>query len=264
MARVNVSYAGTSLQTANIVCQEFDHEGLEHKQLDLQRLAVRDGSKLLNVTFNPRIIRIRGQLKYTTMALLEAGIDDFKELLNKTTKHLDIGYASGTRRYTCDMARITILRRHFNLTYCDFEIEFVCSKYPFGRTLDTTSMEYSISSLATAWESFVASGNYNPLPKITMTFTEVANVDGVRVRNITTGDLIEVNKSGGFINNDTIVIDCDQKTVTLNGSAWDYTGVFPTFFPKGNDLRISMKGTPAAGLYHYKMTVSVVYYPMYL
>lgn len=259
MSRVAISYNGTSLQTANIVTQEVLHESMDGKQLDMQSLASRDGAKLLSASFAPRVIRIRGYIKSTTQALLETAIDDFKELLNSTTRNLDVGYAGGTRRYVCDTARMTLERRHFHVTFAEWEVEFVCAKTPFGKPLDTTSAEYSITSLGTMWGSFVASGTYKPKPLIQITFSEVAGIDKIRLRNITTGDWIEVNNSSGYVNNDVVEIDCDNYTVTLNDVAWDYSGFFPQFMAEGNDLRISF----SPGI-HYKASVKIIYYPMYL
>lgn len=259
MARVAISYNGTSLQSTTIITQEIEHESVDGKALDLQKLAARDGGKLLAANFNPRVIRIRGYIKSTTQALLETAIDDLKETLNATTKNLDIGYAGGTRRYVCDMASVTLLRMHFNITFADFEVSFVCAKTPFGKPLDTTSAAYTINSIGTYAGSFVALGNYKPKPLVQITFTEVAGVDKIRLRNISTGDWIEVNNASGFINNDVIEIDCDQYTVTVNGVAWDYSGFFPQFLPTGNDFRISF----SPGI-HYKSTVQIIYYPLFL
>ena len=224
--------------SSTIITQEIDHESIDGKSLDLQKLASRDGAKLLSANFNPRLIRLRGYIKGTSQSNLESNIDDFKEVLNATTKNLDIGYAGGTRRYVCDMARITLIRLHYNITYAEWEAEFICAKTPFGKPLDTTSMEYSLTSLATAWGSFVATGNYKPKPLIIITFTEVAGVNTVRVRNATTGDWIEVEKSSEYANGNIIRIDCDNYTVTINGVANDYAGFFPQFLPEGNDLRV--------------------------
>lgn len=259
MARVSVLFGGTSLQTANIITQEIEHESVDGKQLDMQKLASRDGAKFLSANFNPKIIRLRGYIKNTSQANMETAIDTFKQTLNATTKNLDIGYAGGTRRYVCDMARITLLRLHFNITFAEWEAEFICAKTPFGKTLDTTSSEHTIASLGTYTGSFVTTGTYKPKPKIIITFTEVAGVDHIRVRNITTGDWIDVDNVSGYVNNDVIEIDCDQYTVTLNDVAWDYSGFFPQFMPGGNDLRISF--TPGI---HYKATIILVYYPLYL
>ena len=259
MARVSVEFDGNSLQTANIVTQEIEHESIDGKQLDMQKLAARDGAKFLSANFQPRVIRLRGYIKNTTQALMEAAIDDFKEILNATTKNLDIGYASGTRRYVCDMARITLLREHYNITFAEWEAEFICAKTPFGKTLDTTSSEHTITSLGTYAGSFVALGTYKPKPRIIITFSEIAGVTKIRLRNISTGDWIEVNNDNEFANNDEIIIDCDQYTVTLNDVAWNYSGFFPQFMPTGNDLRISF----SPGI-HYKATIVIIYYQLYL
>lgn len=259
MARVAISFNATSLQSSTIITQEIDHESIDGKQLDLQKLASRDGGKLLSANFSPRVIRLRGYIKGTSQANLESNIDDFKEVLNATTKNLDIGYAGGTRRYVCDMARLSMVRMHFNLTFAEWEAEFICAKTPFGKPLDTTSSEYTITSLGTYAGSFVALGNYKPKPLIKITFTEVAGVNKVRLRNISTGDWIEVNHPSEFVNNDVIKIDCDQYTVTVNDVAYDYSGFFPQFLPSGNDFRISF----SPGI-HYKVSVILIYYPFFL
>jgi hypothetical protein len=157
------------------------------------------------------------------------------------------------------MARITLLRAHYNVTFAEWEAEFICHKTPFGKTLDTTSSEHTITSLSTYSGSYVATGNYKPKPRIIITFSEVAAITHIRIRNITTGDWIDIDNASGYVNNDEIIVDCDQYTVTLNDVAWDYSGFFPQFQPSGNDLRISF----GPGI-HYKATAIIIYYPLYL
>lgn len=259
MARVDISYAGTSIQTSTIICQEIQHESVDHKELDIERKDGRDGGKLVGVTFAPRIIRIVGQIKGTSQANLESNIDDFKKLLNKQGQKLDIEYAGGTRRFECDMANVKMLRRHWHLTYADFEVEFIVSSTPFGTELDTSTMEYTSESIATWAGSFVASGTYRPLPRIEVTFTEAHNINRLRFRNITTGDMIVIDNANNFNAGDVVIVDTSDYTVTLNGAAWDYSGFFPDFVVDGNDFRVSVE----SGV-RYKMTVKIIYYPLFL
>ena len=263
--RRDIEYDGTSLQTATIITQEIQHESMDSKQLDVERLANRDGGKFLAATFAPKRIILKGQIKDSSIDNLEDEVDDFKELLNKQGKHLDIEYGTGTgkasrRRYTCNSSRITVLRKHYHLTYVDWEAEFLVADRPFGTDLDTTTAtDESIESISTTTVAMVANGTYKPNPKIIITFTEVAGVDGVQVRNTSTGDLIRVNVSNEFANNDVIEIDTDQYTCTINGVASSYKGVFPSFRVGGNDLRVAFFN----GV-HFKATIQIIYYPLYL
>ena len=142
----------------------------------------------------------------------------------------------------------------------DREAEFIVADRPFGTELDTTTAtDETIESVSTQAISFVPGGTYKPSPRIIITFTEVAGVDGVQVKNTSTGDSIRVNVSDEFSNNDQIEIDTDQFTCTLNGVATDYEGVFPTFKVGGNDLRVAFFD----GV-HYIATVQIIYYPLYL
>jgi len=265
MARVQTNYDGVSLQTATIITQELQHESMDSKTLDIQRLANRDGGKFLAATFAPKSIRLKGQIRDSSMALLEDEIDAFKQLLNRQGKHLDIDYGTGTgkaeyRRYTVNSSRITLLRRHFNHTFIDWEAEFIVADPPFGTDLDTTTgVSESIESTSTQAFSFIAGGTYRPNPKISITFTEVAGVDGVTVRNTSTGDFIRVRKTPEYQNNDVIEIDTQLFTCTLNSVATAYDGIFPSFVVGGNDLRVSFED----GV-HYKAVVKIWYYPLYL
>lgn len=260
MSRVVISYGGVSIQTSSVVVREVEHESIDSKTLDIESLALRDGGKLLGVTFKPRRIRIRGEISGTTQADLETNIDTLKQTLNESGKNLDISYAGGTRRYIADMAGVTMVRRHFHITFAEFEAEFIVASSPFGRPLDTSTAEYpTLTSVSTYAAAFTATGTYKPNPKIIITFTEASDaVTRVRVRNVTTGDSITVDNNSGYANNDQIIIDTDQYTVTLNGVAWDYSGIFPQFVRGGNDLRISFSGI------HFKATIKIVYYPNYL
>lgn len=265
MSRIGVNYDGISLQTSTIITQELQHESMDSKTLDIQRLANRDGGKFLSATFTPKIIILKGQIRDSSMPNLEDDIDAFKMLLNRQGKNLDIDYGTGTgkseyRRYNVNSSQITLLRRHFNITFIDWEAEFIVADPPFGTELDTTTgISDSIASVATQAFSFVAGGTYKPNPKIIITFTEVAGVDGVVVRNTSTGDFIRIRVQDEFNNNDVIKIDTQNFTCTLNDVAQNYDGIFPSFRVGGNDLRVSFEdGT------HYKATVKIVYYPLFL
>jgi len=265
--RRSIEYDGVSLQTSTIITQEIQHESMDSKTLDVERLASRDGAKFLAATFAPKRIRLIGQIRTTSIDALEDLVDDFKELLNRQGKNLDIEYGTGDaetkkqrRRYTCNTSQISVLRKHYHNTYVDWEAEFLVADVPFGTDLDTTTAtNESIESIATTAVSFVPTGNYKPNPKITITFTEVAGVDGVQVRNTSTGDLMRVNVTNEFSDGDVIEIDTALYTCTLNSVAVDYQGVFPAFRIGGNDLRVAFFN----GV-HFKATIKIVYYPLYL
>lgn len=259
MSRRTVTYAGTSIQTATIKISEIEHESIDHKLLDIEKLGAVDGGKLIDVNFDPRVIRIRGTITGTSIDNLESNIDDFKKLLNELTRKLDIEYASGTRRYECDMARVTVLRRHFNNTFADFEVEFIVAQTPFGTELDTTTMEYTTESVATFSGSFVSTGTYRPLPRIEVTFTEAHNINRLRFRNATTGDMIIVDNANDFNAGDVVIVNTNDYTVTLNGVAWDYSGFFPSFVIDGNDFKVSVESGN-----RYKLSIKIIYYPLYL
>lgn len=258
MARVVVSYDGVSIQTASVVIQEVQHESVDYKSLNIQSLGNLDGGKLVSVNFRPKVIRLTGYIKDTTQAAAEADLDTLKALVSRTQKNLDISYAGSTRRYVCSMGKVTVDRRSYNLSFIDFELEFTVTSSPFARTVDTSTISGSFTSTGTYQFNATFNGTAPPEPKITVTVTSQTAMTELSVRNVQTGDTITITRT--FANSDVVVIDLRREvlTVTVNGTAFDYTGFLPEFVAGGNDLRFH---TVASAV---NLAVKIQYYPSYL
>ena len=143
MARRTISYDSISLQDSTYQTQEIEHESVDHREINIQRLGIRDGGKFVADVFAPRYIRVRGRVAGSSIDDLEDKIDDLKELLNRKEKHLDVQYASGTRRYIASCSSFKITRAHYHITFAPFEAVFVVGNPPFGIALDTSTAEFN-------------------------------------------------------------------------------------------------------------------------
>lgn len=257
MARVVTTYDGVSIQTSTIVVERFLHESVDYKQLDVPNLGRMDGGKLINVRFQPRVIRLEGTIKGSTQAVLEANIDAFKALVNRQQKNLDMGYAGGTRRYITTSSRFTLERMHFNLTYADWSAEFVVAgPLPFGRSIDTATFTNTVLATGTYDGTATFGGSARPFPIIKVTVVSQTNMTQIQFRNKNTGDFIRIRRT--FANSDVILIDTENYICTVNGVAVDYEGFFPDFVEGANDYAIR----PVASA--VSLTVKQIYRKLYL
>jgi hypothetical protein len=117
-------------------------------------------------------------------------------------------------------------------------IKFVASNPPFGRDSSTTTQVNTRFTGASKTNTFVAVGGNKPvLPVLTITLNSGTGLTSkyIQLTNSTTGKLIKVTRT--WVAGDVLVIDCENKTVKVNGSAVDYTGVFPSWNPTDTQLQ---------------------------
>lgn len=257
MARRTVTFDGTSLQDTTYQVQDFMHESMDGRELNIQRLADRDGGKLVDKISAPKRITLTGVIKGTSIDDLETNIDSLKQVLAKTEKNLDIEYASGTRRYVASVTRITIERRHFHITFAPFSVEFTVSNPPFGKTLDTSTYEGTHAFTGTGtWEgTYVFTGTAPPMPIIEMTVNSAANFNAVTFTNSESGHAITVDRT--FSATEVLTIDTDAYTVDVDGTAVDFSGQFPEFVADGNAFKVAVRANSC------NITLKMIYYPLY-
>ena len=258
MARRTITFDSTSLQSATIKTRQMLHESLDNREVNIQRLGKGDGGKFVSETFAPRAIRLFGTIVGTDIDDLESNIDDFKELLNRQEKDLDVEYTSGTRRYIASCRTFVIERQHYNLTFANWEAEFVCSNPPFGQATDTSTFqqELIITGTGTVAGTHIFTGTRRPMPIINLTVNAEVDLSKITFRNTNTDGAISVTES--FAAADVLIINTADYTVTYNGAAHDYEGFFPEFVQGGNSFRTELRCDSC------NVTMKLIYYPLYL
>lgn len=136
----NVSFAGNSLQTANIFVKKIDHFSIPAKNINLLALDHANKSAIPFTSYPTRIIVVEGTIQGSSIADLDSRLDTFKSWFLAQDQNLDIDYNSGTRRYiaTLDSGNSNI-DRPGGLLYADFSLQFICTQ-PFGMDTATTSL----------------------------------------------------------------------------------------------------------------------------
>lgn len=253
-----ISFDGTSIQTNNIKIREVLCESVDHRNLNIQSFGARDGGKLVADIYEPRVIRISGVIQNTSESNLENAIDNFKELLSRKEKNLDVAYISGTRRFKASAQRITIERDYYNLTFAPFSVDFVVSDPPFGTNLDTTTIDFGYTqyTIGTWAIETQMSGTRRPMPIIQCTINSETNLTQINFTNVNTNETIKVPRE--YTAAEVLTIDTSAYTVDVDGTAVDYEGIFPEFVQGGNNMKVSFVGD------NWNVSVKLIYYPLWL
>jgi hypothetical protein len=224
--------------------QFVKHETAPTRELISVPLARQDGAILIATRYGVKIIQLRGTLRASTEALLDAAIDTFKELFSRPERNLDVSWSGGTLRFVATCRTHDFDRDHYHLSVVPWTAEFVVSSGVGKATAETlaedeeelTTSDSADPGIFIAESAFTLSGSKAPAPIITL---EVVNADtdvlGFEYKNEDTGERIIITRDVDWnaAAGKSVIIDCERKRVTDNlSSAGQVEGPFLGTFPR--------------------------------
>lgn len=239
----DISFNTNDLQTydpttnVGIITNKIEHTDGPDMLMGLYALADANGSSIPNINYPSKRIRIGGVIKGSTQADLDSRIDTFKGYFRGKDKNLDIAYGSGTRRYVAT-AGVPLVERSQKPLTATFQVEFTCTN-PFGLDTSATDLWATKNNFTSA--TFTEAPNVGgtapfQLPVITITIDALTGAgDYVQISNDNNNQELLIygqNLQAG----DVIVIDCVERTVTVNGDEVDYYGTFLELEPGANSI----------------------------
>lgn len=239
----DLTFDSNDLQTYNpstdvgIITNVIDHTDGPDMLMGLYALADADGSSIPAINYPSKPVALAGAIKGSSQADLDNRIDTFKGYFIGKDKNLDIAYGSGTRRYIATAGTPKIQRKQ-NSYIALFQIPITCTN-PFG--LDTSSTDLWAKknnfTSATFTETPTVGGNAPyQLPIFTITIDALTG-DGDYVQISNDNNNQEMVIYGlGLEAGDVIIIDCVERTVTVNGDEVDYYGTFLELAPGANSI----------------------------
>lgn len=255
----SISYNSLSLQDTTYRTEKIEHLEMPRRNVNVEARSRRDGQVFVSGFFGSRRIRVRGHIVAASASALKTALDALQAKLNSEGATLDIGYGGGTRRYAnVVVERQDIPKESYHYTFVPFDITFLV---PSGVGEDTTATTEDDAGLSSSpiTQALTLTGSADPLPVITITVNSATAFTILKVKNDTTGEEIIVGPTAAsFAALDEIEIDCENMTVKLNGTEKDFTGVFPTWQPGSNTLRITTVATA------FNLDWEFVYTPRYL
>jgi len=269
MASRDIKFDSYDLQNGNISIREIEFESISNRRINYQKIPGRDGAKFVDDDYDPRIIRMRGSINDSSGANLDTRIDELSEVLIRQNKPLDIDYISGTRRYTANCTNFILQRDFYNITHNPIELEFTVSNPPWAKALDSTTSSWDnlIGTSATtatiedttgggAGKAVYFGGTRRPLPKLQFIINTCSSLERIKFTNESNSDAIGVSRE--FSAGETLVVDCDNLTVQVDGTDVDYDGVFPEFTIGWNNFTVDFVARA------YNVTLNVVYYKLWI
>ena len=205
----------------------------------------RDDGAFVNADFwREKRIEVRGIVKKSTNALLEAYLDTVRKNLGGTEKNLDITRDSGNivRRYIATLENPHELfadRRYYHNTFCPYVARFVC-KTPFATDRDYSSQNIQVTT-SPETDGVSYGGTIEGKPIFVLVFNAANSVTAMTVKNDDTGE--ELTYTGTLSAGDQLEIDSENNTVKLNGTEVDYSGAFPTLNIGDNTIRYTPTGS---------------------
>lgn len=229
----SLTYNSNSLQTYNpstrvgINTNVIRHTNIPDSIAELYIKASASDSVVPDQEYPAKTINLGGTIHGSTQADLDDRIDTFKGYFAQRNKNLDIDYSSSTRRYTVMKANSVGIDRQDKALFATFSVELICK--PFG-------VETSVTNLWAAKAGFT-SATFTETPTIAGSAPFQQPVFTITINSLTgAGDYVQISNDNnnqeillyglGLEAGDIIVIDCVERTVTVNGIEVDYYGTF--------------------------------------
>lgn len=198
-----------------------------------------DGGIVLNKKYSDNVITIEGIMLADTPAELLTLMDEFKLKLSQTEWYLDIKQDDGEyRRIKATLISNSIFdKKHYDITRCPFKLQFK-SVEPFF--YNRTAVADTLNNIATNVNIDLGyTGTAKTYPQLYFWFNVATAVTEMTIK---LGNFsLEINETINVW--DILVIDCEEKTVKLNGALIEYDWVFFPLEYGANVVDIQINGT---------------------
>lgn len=250
---MDIRFDNVNINSAPYRVREISHEDVGEREMNLFSLARRRGSLLATSEIKSKIVSVSGTVFGAGRDALESNIDSLKALLFKQAKNLDIDYSAGTRRYVATLRKFSVVRDFYHLNYAPFTADFYV---PSGVGKDTTVTSVTDEDITDLeYETAVQIyGAIEPYVSITISIDSLTAVTKIEVLGGGNKITIEDTFSAG----DVIVINSESLKVTINGTEYEYSGIFPRFEVGSNPVYVTTTGTAV------QYDISFDYYKNYL
>ena len=251
-----IQFNSYGLQNANIVTTQVTYSG---PQRDLGEAAYpRAHGEFMQTDYWRRtVITLRGYLVSTSQTALETLMDTLRQNLATGNANLLVTWAGASRIWNayCIMEKIFDQRQGYHINWCPFEISFI-EIQPFGRAANLSSnVPPTPCTVNPTTYSFSNAGSAPTDSYWSLAINTAGSCNSIVLTNTTTGEAITI--AHAFSNSDALIIDGLNKVVTLNGTAVDYTGIFPTMAAGINVFTLAPNG---AG---FSIQPTETHYPQY-
>lgn len=253
-------FNGFSLQDDNYITTDVEYRTWPKRELAMEKIALRAGSKLLNSEFAERNISIRGYILGDSVADLQSKIDTLYVLAKEEAKSLQM---ETDRFFTATVTSLSVADPHYNQSMVPFEMNFVCPD-PFAYATAVSASTTVVSGTTTQTFNVTISGTYAAEPSIVYTPPSGSGnttTSGVQIFHLATGEYVQwINDANPTYiqRGTTATFDYQNYKVLIDTTQKTHTGIFTLIEPGLQSFQITFMGNPIGG------TITFSYAPRYL
>lgn len=237
----DIVFDGYSLSNGvTVTCTQIDYDNQGKIDLNTFDFPRDDGGGVLSKYYRGRNIKVKVTLVQTTQSLFNTLLDDFKKGISATEGYLDIRVNDDIRRIKATVTALVFDKQHYNINFVNAEITFTALE-PFFYAYNSQSWLFEGKTI-TFDSEITNAGSANTDPVFYVIFGAGTATSAVAITAF--GRTITVTTS--FVSGDVLIINADTKTVTKNGTALDYTGIFPIFETGSCPFTTTFTGTTLA------------------
>lgn len=255
----DIQFNNFNLNDSNFVTNNITHLSMPQRKVYSADYSRRHGGKLISDFYTQKIINIKGYIIADSELDRDTYINNALRDLSVQAQALDIGLKNNTEthRYICTATKLDIVKEPTWLTYARFDIDFLCLT-PFSRSTSTTTDSEAGFTTSPKSKELTIGGSAEIYPVITITVNSETGLTVIKFETDITGDYVSITPESGYSASDVVVIDCENKSVTINASAVEYTGIFPRFMPGSTTWTVTSTSTA------HDLDCDVEYYTQYL
>ena len=251
----SVRFNNMDINNAVDITETASHNSAPNRSMSIYKIARRDGEKLVSAYFARKEITISGYIQASSKDDLEVLIDNFKSQFQVISGNLDIDYANKTRRYQATFSELTIPRDPDNTDWCPFMVKFIVPSGK-GQDVNFNNVNYLGITSSPYTGTFINLGSAEALPQITITVNTQTSLSAISLKGTAATPTLTITRT--FSNSDVVVIDFSTYIVTVNGTAFNFTGAFPTWNSDSNTFVLTSTASAR------NLDVKFSYYPLYL
>lgn len=189
-------------------------------------IAYTNRSKLTSAFFTDKAINISGIITRSGREELDQSISQLRKLLRPINKTLQLP-VSGEQRQFYEATVKNIIVSGVKGGYASISIEFTAAD-PFNYALTSTEL-LNVVNLTSGDKSYPVTldGTAVQMPTITITLDSITTIGSntVTITDPISGKYVSIQRA--WTATEVIVINCREKTVTINGVVTEYEGRIP-------------------------------------
>jgi hypothetical protein len=220
----NIYLDGTNLNSiTGFTVRRIDVEPIGIANIEADK-GMADGGIITSQYLKPRNITVSGEIARTSLTLGQTTLDNLNAILTGTNKVLGFDYAGSYRTFT--VTPLAPVENDWNGGYKKIQLLFKAYD-PFGyapnyTTASVTGQTGSEETCTITW-----AGTYKALPIITVTLNSQTTSLVSNNITLTVGASVLIIPAV-YADDDVIVVDCENKSVSINGAEVNYSGILPT------------------------------------